>query len=162
MSKMNNRIILGVGAVVIIDEKILLVKRGNPPFQGFWSIPGGHVEYGEKLVDAVKRELFEETRVIAEPIGILWVSEILPSSYQTYARHYVLIDFLMKPYIHSLENMCASSDAIDIGLFNIYNPPDNITPSTRYLINYLVKIIKKGKDMLYQKLIPISNNIVVW
>ncbi len=154
---MKNNIIVGVGAVVVIDKKILLVKRGHKPCAGYWSIPGGHVEYGEKLVDAVKRELLEETGVEAEPLGVIWVSEILPYMYPDTMKHYILIDFLMKPKTKPLSNIRASSDAIDAGLFEINNPPEKLTPSARRLISYLARLIDKGEELLYQRVIPLDN-----
>ena len=55
--------IVGVGAVVLRGEKILLVKRGNEPFKGEWSIPGGKQKVSETVVEAVKREIYEETGI---------------------------------------------------------------------------------------------------
>ncbi|MBN2246845.1 MAG: NUDIX domain-containing protein, partial [Candidatus Aminicenantes bacterium] len=55
---------VGVGAVVIKDEKILLVKRKNPPQKGQWAIPGGKVEFGETMQKAAEREILEETGLI--------------------------------------------------------------------------------------------------
>ncbi len=52
---------LAVGAVVVADEELLMVRRGHGPGAGTWSIPGGHVEVGETLAEAVVRELAEET-----------------------------------------------------------------------------------------------------
>ena len=57
--------------MVFAEGRILLVERGKPPLEGFWSLPGGLVETGERLEDAVAREVFEETglRVAAESLG---------------------------------------------------------------------------------------------
>ena len=52
---------LTVDGVVLSDDKILLIKRKNDPFRGKWALPGGFVEYGEKVEDAVLREIYEET-----------------------------------------------------------------------------------------------------
>lgn len=63
--------VIGVGAVVIYNAKVLLVQRARPPFQGQWCIPGGKVKYGETLQQAAEREIFEETGLIiraGEPV----------------------------------------------------------------------------------------------
>ena len=73
---MNGEIIVGVGAVVLQDNKVLLVKRLNEPCKGCWAIPGGRVEFGEDLGEAAKRELFEETNIDAEPLGVIWVTSV--------------------------------------------------------------------------------------
>jgi 8-oxo-dGTP diphosphatase len=53
--------VVAVGAVLVDHDRLLLVRRGRPPAQGLWSVPGGRVEHGETLVEAVVRELREET-----------------------------------------------------------------------------------------------------
>jgi 8-oxo-dGTP diphosphatase len=55
---------VGVGAVVIRDNKILLIKRGIAPSKGLWAIPGGNLELGETLREAAEREIMEETGVL--------------------------------------------------------------------------------------------------
>ena len=60
-----------VDAVVVRNEKVLLVKRKKDPFKGFLTFPGGKVDEGEKVEDAVKRELLEETSLDIEPTDIL-------------------------------------------------------------------------------------------
>jgi len=63
-----------VDAVIIEPQKrVVLIKRKNPPFQGYWAIPGGFVELGEKVEDAVKREANEETGLNIEIIKLLGV-----------------------------------------------------------------------------------------
>ena len=64
------RPVVGVGAVILDDDRVVLVKRAHPPLQGEWSLPGGVVELGETLRDAVAREVLEETGLDVE-VGAL-------------------------------------------------------------------------------------------
>jgi 8-oxo-dGTP diphosphatase len=93
--------IVGVGAVVIDGTKVLLVRRGNEPLKGEWSLPGGAVELGETLQQGVVREVLEETGLVVVPAGIIEVldritqDEILLDGASGRIRyHSVLIDFV--------------------------------------------------------------------
>ena len=86
-------ILVGVGAVVFRDDDVLLIKRGKPPFEGQWSIPGGKLEYGEKVKDAIIREVMEETGVEISFIGILDVFDAKTSE-EPDARPMVIIDYV--------------------------------------------------------------------
>ncbi|ADI32369.1 NUDIX hydrolase [Staphylothermus hellenicus] len=147
---MTRRAVVGVGAVVLVGDKILLVKRGNEPCRGCWSIPGGHLEYGESIGEAAHRELLEETGINARPLGIIYVDEILPSNSSRY--HFVLIDVLMDTKY--MVEPKASSDALQARFYPLDNLPKPLTPSTKRFINYLKLLIKKNK--LYDSLIPLS------
>ncbi|MCK5038278.1 MAG: NUDIX hydrolase, partial [Thermoplasmata archaeon] len=57
---------LTVDAIILIDDKLLLIQRGNDPFKGYYALPGGFVEYGERVEEAVEREVKEETGLDAE------------------------------------------------------------------------------------------------
>jgi ADP-ribose pyrophosphatase YjhB (NUDIX family) len=83
-----------VGAAVLKEDKILLVKRKNPPERGLWSLPGGKVKFGESLKKAVKREVFEETHIEVEPLKPIYTFEIIVRDKQNRPiEHFVIIDF---------------------------------------------------------------------
>jgi len=87
--------VVGVGAVIVRQGEVLIVRRANPPLQGEWSIPGGALELGEKLRDGVAREVREETGLEVEAGPVLDVFDsIFPDSDGRPQYHYVLIDYL--------------------------------------------------------------------
>jgi 8-oxo-dGTP diphosphatase len=94
--------IVGVGAVVIDGTKVLLVRRGQEPLKGEWSLPGGALELGETLQQGVVREVLEETGLMVVPGGVIEILDRIiqdESSGQDKASgrvryHYVLIDFV--------------------------------------------------------------------
>jgi len=89
---------LGVGALIFEDSNLLLVERAKEPLKGYWSLPGGIVEAGEKLEDAVRREVLGETGLIVEPLSVFEIFErIMPDAAGQAEYHYVLIDYLCKP-----------------------------------------------------------------
>jgi 8-oxo-dGTP diphosphatase len=85
---------LGVGAVVLDDQRrVLLVLRGGIPMQGEWSLPGGVLETGETIIEGMKREIFEETGLLIEPVRFAGVYDrILRDSVGRAQYHYVLVD----------------------------------------------------------------------
>jgi 8-oxo-dGTP diphosphatase len=89
--------LVGVGAIIIESGRVVLVKRGHPPLQGEWSIPGGVLEVGEMLRDAAVREALEETGLTVETQDLLGVFDrVLQDDHGQTLYHYVLIDFLCR------------------------------------------------------------------
>lgn len=105
------RPIVGVGGIVLDGNRVLLVRRAKEPLKGRWSIPGGAVEVGEELHDAVRRELREETGLDVEVLDVVEVLDRIqrtPDGRVQY--HYVLIDYLCRPIGGEL---CARSDVCE-------------------------------------------------
>ncbi len=87
--------IVGVGAVIVQDGKILLVKRGVEPAKNRWSIPGGMVELGEKVQDAVIREVEEECGLNVEIARLMDVVDSITVDEEGRVQfHFVILDFL--------------------------------------------------------------------
>lgn len=90
--------IIGVGAIIIHEEKVLLIQRGTEPLRGEWSIPGGALELGETLQEGVRREVLEETELEIEPVRIIEIFDRIVRDEKGAVRfHYVLVDFLCRP-----------------------------------------------------------------
>ena len=107
--------LVGVGAIIIEGDHVVLVKRAHPPIQGQWSIPGGVLEVGELVREAAIREAREETGLIVEPSELLGVYDrILRNAERRVQYHYVLIDFLCRRVGGELQ---ASSDATEVRWF---------------------------------------------
>jgi 8-oxo-dGTP diphosphatase len=82
---------LAVSAAIFRDDKILLVRRARPPAKGFYSLPGGRVEFGETLHTAVQREVDEETGLKIEIVGLAGWREVLPGTGG--GGHYLILSF---------------------------------------------------------------------
>ena len=105
MSRGNEHPVVGVGGVVIRDGRVLLIRRAQEPLKGQWSIPGGHLEWGETIAHAVARELLEETGLEVRVGELLEVVERIGPSEEGDGRgaapsgssprfHYVILDYL--------------------------------------------------------------------
>jgi len=89
------RPIIAVGGVVIHRGRVLLVRRGQPPLEGRWSIPGGILEIGETITSAIERELKEETGVSVRVAGLLEIYEkVLRDSDNRAQYHFVILDYV--------------------------------------------------------------------
>ena len=89
--------LLGVGALIFDGSRILLAERGRAPLIGQWSLPGGLVETGESLENAVRREVLEETGLEVKPLGVLEIFErIMRNADGAAEYHYVLLDYICR------------------------------------------------------------------
>lgn len=89
------RPVVGVGGVVIAHGRALLIKRGHPPLEGEWSIPGGTLELGETLLEGVERELLEETSVEVRVVELIEVFErVFRNTHGRVQYHFVILDYL--------------------------------------------------------------------
>ena len=128
----------GVAAVTIHESKVLLAVRGKPPSFGKWGIPGGVVEVGETLDEAIKREVFEETNVRIEPVKLITVFDAVNKDDDGRVHyHYILFEYLCR-YVSG--EVHASSDAPD-ARWVAFDELDSIDimPSTRRFIDRVLK-----------------------
>jgi 8-oxo-dGTP diphosphatase len=102
--------VVGVGAVIVKDGKAIIIKRAHEPYKGQWSIPGGRVELGERLADAVRREMREETGLEVDVGPMIEVFERIQRDEAGVRYHFVIIDYLCACVGGTL---CAGDDAAD-------------------------------------------------
>lgn len=88
--------VVGVGGVVVRDGRVLLIRRGKEPLRGRWTVPGGTVELGESLEEALVREMEEETALRVEPVEVLTVFDRIEREGDRVVYHYVIVDFLCR------------------------------------------------------------------
>jgi 8-oxo-dGTP diphosphatase len=89
--------LVGVGAILLRRDRILMAQRGKEPLKGWWSLPGGALETGESLAEAVCREVREETGLEIRPLGVLEIFErIMRDAGGRPEYHYVLIDYVCR------------------------------------------------------------------
>jgi ADP-ribose pyrophosphatase YjhB (NUDIX family) len=116
------RPIVGVGAVILIDDGVVLIKRRFEPLAGQWSLPGGAVEVGETLQAAAAREILEETGLVVDVGPVVDVFDrILLDQAGKVRYHFVLVDYLCRPTGGELAH---GSDVDDVTIA----PPDALEP----------------------------------
>jgi ADP-ribose pyrophosphatase YjhB (NUDIX family) len=88
--------LIGVGAAVVDEGRVLLVRRGTEPLKGHWSLPGGLIELGEPLLAAVVREVREETGLTVEPVELIELLDRIHRQGERVHYHYVIADYLCR------------------------------------------------------------------
>jgi ADP-ribose pyrophosphatase YjhB (NUDIX family) len=100
--------LVGVGAVVVDRDRVVLIRRGTEPLKGQWSLPGGMLELGESLVAGVVREVREETGLVVEPVELVELLDRIHRESDRVRYHYVIADYLCRVTGGALQ---AASDA---------------------------------------------------
>jgi 8-oxo-dGTP diphosphatase len=100
--------LVGVGAVIVHEGRVLLVRRGREPLKGHWTLPGGVLEVGEALLDGIKREINEETGLDVEVIELIELLDRIHREGSRVRYHYVIADYLCRV---TGGELCAGSDA---------------------------------------------------
>jgi ADP-ribose pyrophosphatase YjhB (NUDIX family) len=155
------RPIVGVGAVVLVEPDdegrtgspglvpapygVLLVKRRFEPLAGRWSLPGGAVETGERLVEALRREVEEETGLVVDVGPVVEVFDrILRDDEGRVRYHYVLVDYLCRPREGHLR---AGSDVSEAAVVDpTALDPYGLTPKARAVIAAALALVGTGND----------------
>jgi len=99
---------MGVGAVIVDQGRVLLIRRGHEPMKGHWSLPGGLLELGESLIEGVQREVREETGLIVEALELIELLDRIHRQDERVRYHYVIADYLCRVVGG---NLLADSDA---------------------------------------------------
>ena len=126
--------IVAVGAVVLKNGRILLIKRGKEPGKGLWSIPGGAVQAGERLEEAVLRELYEETGLTGKVGELSHIEEAIIREDSKVKYHYVILYYTVANISGYLR---ASGDVTEVRWFSLTEAESlkNITPGTKKVLS---------------------------
>lgn len=122
--------LVGLGAVVVMDGNILLILRGRPPYEGLWSLPGGKLNMGETIEEALRREVAEETGLSIEVGNLAGVVESIDPEGRF---HYVILDYFATVSGGQLEAGDDASDARWVSLQDLAEL--NSTPNLLYYLH---------------------------
>ena len=132
-----NQPLLTVDAVVLLNKhSIVLVKRRKPPFEGFWALPGGFVEYGETVEAAVEREVFEETGL---KVRILKLIGVFSKPDRDPRGHVVSIAFLAEAVEGKLRE---SDESFEVKAFKIEELPEKLAFDHREIIGEALRKLR--------------------
>ena len=136
--------IVGVGAVIVQNGKVVLVKRRFEPLAGQWSLPGGRLELGETLEAGLAREMLEETGLVVEVGPVVDVFDrILLDPERKVRYHYVLIDYLCWPVGGSLAH------GSDVAAAELVDPsalaPFQLTPKATAVIEKAIALARTAR-----------------
>ncbi|OYT62237.1 MAG: DNA mismatch repair protein MutT [Thermofilum sp. ex4484_15] len=127
---------VAVDLVILTKGGIVLIKRLNPPFQGYWALPGGFVEYGEKVEDAARREAMEETGL---EVSLIKLIGVYSDPDRDPRGHVISIAFLAKAIGGRLK---ASTDAKEVKVFK--KPPSNLAFDHSKILKDALRMLEKG------------------
>jgi ADP-ribose pyrophosphatase len=141
---------VGVGAVILDGDRLLLVQRANEPSAGLWAFPGGVLELGETVADAVRRETQEETGLEIETGEVAEVIDVIvPDDDGRIRFHYVLIDLLARPVGGEIR---PASDILDArwvtaaGLADLPMAPRARELATKVFEKFGLRVADRGLD----------------
>jgi 8-oxo-dGTP diphosphatase len=136
-----SRPIVGVGAVILIDGRVVLAKRRHEPLAGQWSLPGGTLELGETLEAGVAREMLEETGLVVEVGPVIEVFDrILLDEHRKVRYHFVLVDYLCRPLGGTLRS---DSDVSEVALADPFDLETyHLAPKARDVIARALELAK--------------------
>jgi ADP-ribose pyrophosphatase YjhB (NUDIX family) len=134
-----DRPVVGVGAVVLVEAKVVLIRRAHEPLKGAWNLPGGAVEVGETLAAACAREVLEETGLVVEVgAAIDLFDRIMLDADGRVQYHFVLVDYLCRPIGGELR---CGTDASEIAL------ADPSALGAYALTDKAIEVIRKGMEL---------------
>ena len=139
MREYPDRPVIGVGAVVLVDGRIVLVRRAHEPLKGAWNLPGGGVELGETLREACAREVLEETGLVVDVGPVIEVFDrIMRDPEGGVQYHFVLVDYVCRSVGGTL---ACGTDASDVALAD----PDAL--AEYHLTDKAIEVIGKARDL---------------
>ena len=131
--------VVAVGGVVVrADQHVLVVRRGHPPGEGTWSLPGGKVHFGESLRDALTRELHEETGMLVHVGSLIEVVEIVREGY-----HYVVLDYRAVP-VSDPDLARAADDAAELQWVSVEDLTAGRPPVTSDVRRVVARALEMG------------------